>query len=205
MIDVLALLLRLAPRAHPVYREAFAAGYDPLRAAGMIERPRRLAHFLAQTSHESGGWTVLEENLSYTAPRLVAVWPSRFTLASAQHYARQPERLANKVYGGRMGNVDPGDGWKYRGRGPLQITGKTNYKRVGPLVCLDLELHPEDAIHPRYILPVALAIWRVLGCDGPADADDIVAVTKRVNGGTHGLADRKAWLAKVRTAIKTQP
>lgn len=204
--DALALLLQLAPKAHPVYREAFAAGWEPLRAAGMIERPRRLRHFLAQCSHESAGWTRVEENLQYTsAERIKAVWPSRFrTIDAAQPYVRQPEDLANKVYGGRMGNTAPGDGWRYRGRGPIMTTGHDNYRRVGRLVCLDLELHPEDAIHPTHVLPVAIAIWRMLGCDAPADADDLLGVTKRINGGTHGLADRRRWLAKVTAALAAQ-
>src|SRR6266545_770391 len=109
-VDTAALLQQLAPNARESYREAFAR-LDVLAASGLLDRPLRLAHFLAQVCHETGGLTILVENLNYRAERLVAVWPLRFpTVASAVPYSGNPPALANRVYGGRMGNVNPGDG-----------------------------------------------------------------------------------------------
>jgi putative chitinase len=196
-----ARLQELAPRARDAYREAFARE-DLLDAAGLCERPQRLAHFLAQVCHETGGLTILVENLNYGAQRLLQVWPSRFkTLAAAALYAHTPRALANKVYGGRMGNVEPDDGWKYIGRGLLQITGRDHYRQVGVALGIPLEAQPSLAISPDHSLAIALETWRASGCDGAADADDIVGVTRRINGGLIGLPDRRAWLAKVRAVL----
>jgi putative chitinase len=148
--------------------------------------------------HESGGLTIVQENLNYSASRLMAVWPSRFpTLASAQPYAGNPQKLANKVYGGRMGNTGPNDGWTYRGRGFIQITGKDGYASVGALAGLDLVGHPELAADPAKAGAVVAAFssWKKLNV--PADAGDFVAHTRKINGGTIGLDDRKVWLNKV--------
>src|SRR5688572_5216436 len=102
-------------------------------ARGGIDTPLRRAHFLAQVAHESGGFKRLVENLNYSADALVRTWPSRFDAATAKQYARQPERIANKVYAGRLGNGDEtsGDGWRYRGRGYIQLTGQVNYADYG--------------------------------------------------------------------------
>jgi putative chitinase len=194
-------LERLAPHARDAYREAFARA-DVLAGSGMLEHGRRLAHFLAQVCHETGGLTVLVENLHYRAERLLQVWPSRFpTLDAALPFEGNPRALANKVYGGRMGNVDPDDGWKYIGRGLLQITGRDHYARVGKALGIDLVGQPQLAISPDYALRIALETWRASGCDAPADADDIEQVTRKINGGRIGLADRKAWLVKTKTVL----
>lgn len=107
-----------------------------------------LAYALATAHHETGGRFVpIEENMSYSAKRMTEVWPSRFPdLESAMAYARNPEALANRVYGGRLGNDQPGDGWRYRGRGLVQITGRANYAKVGRLIGVDLEAFPETAL-----------------------------------------------------------
>jgi putative chitinase len=190
-------LLALAPRASLVYLHAFAG--DLLEVTPLSTRPLRLAHFLAQVCHETGGLRVLVENLNYSAKRLTEVWPSRFpTLAAAAAFAHDPRALANKVYGGRMGNVEPDDGWKYRGRGLLQITGRDHYARNGRELGIPLEEQPDLAITPEHALAVALETWRASGCDEPADHDDIVGVTRRINGGLIGLSDRRAWLAKTK-------
>lgn len=195
------LLDRIAPRAHPTYREAFAR-VDHLEAAGMLERPRRLAHFLAQCCHETGGLRVLSETLRYTADRLMAVWPTRFrTRERALMFAGRPEALANEVYGGRMGNVEPGDGWRFRGRGLLQITGRENYTRVGQAIGVDLVAHPDLAASADYALPVALEIWRAAGCHVAADADDLVRVTRAINGGVIGIEDRRGWLMRIKAVL----
>ncbi len=146
--------------------------------------------FIGQVCHESAMLTRVEENLNYTnAARICAVWPKRFpTEQDAQPYVRNPVKLANKVYGGRMGNVEPGDGWDFRGRGLLQVTGRDNYRAVGKVLGMPLELQPDLLAHPEWALRSALAWWE--GNIPDAIMGDIVKVTKRVNGGTHGLEHR---------------
>lgn len=146
--------------------------------------------FLGQVLHESAGLTRFTENLNYSAERLCQVWPERFpTLADARPYAKNPEALANRVYGGRMGNTEPGDGWRYRGRGPIQLTGKSNYAAVGELIGQDLVVLPELMEQPRYSLEATIAWWE----DRIPDhmIGDPQKVTKRVNGGLIGLNDRE--------------
>jgi putative chitinase len=131
---------------------------------------------------------------------MTQVWPGRFpTIASAQPYARNPRALANKTYGGRMGNR-PGtdDGYNYRGRGLIQITGRDGYRQVGRIAGLPLEENPELASSGEFLLEVAGAFWQWKGLNPKADVDSVVAVTRLINGGTNGLADRKEWLAKAR-------
>ena len=145
--------------------------------------------FLGQVLHESAGLTQLRENLDYSAKRMTQVWPSRFpTIESARPYANNPEALANFVYGGRMGNTQPGDGWKFAGRGPIQLTGRANYEFVGDLVGQDLVIMPELMEQPRYALEATIAWWE----DRIPDSmlGDPARVTKRVNGGLIGLSDR---------------
>lgn len=194
-------LAQLAPNARDAYREAFARA-DLLAGSGLLASGLRLAHFLAQVCHETGGLTILVENLNYRAERLMQVWPSRFpTLESAQPFAGNPRALANQVYGGRLGNVDPDDGARYIGRGLLQITGRANYARVGLALDIDLLEQPSLAFTPDYALLVALEIWRSAGCDAPAEADDVEQVTRRINGGRIGIADRKVWLTQAKAVI----
>lgn len=145
--------------------------------------------FLGQVLHESAGLTQLRENLDYSASRLMQVWPSRFpTLDCALLYARNPEALANFVYAGRMGNCEPGDGWRFAGRGPIQLTGRDNYEFVGDLIGQDLVDLPELMEQPRYALEATIAWWE----DRIPDSmlGDPLKVTKRVNGGILGLNDR---------------
>jgi putative chitinase len=131
----------------------------------------------------------LEEGLNYSAERLMAVWPTRFpTLESAKPYARNGAVLANKVYGGRMGNVEPGDGFKFRGRGLLQVTGRDNYRAVGKILGIDLEKSPDLLSQPEMALRASIAWWE--GNIPDELMGDIKKVTKRVNGGTVGLAHR---------------
>ena len=151
---------------------------------------RSLAHFLAQVLHESGMLTHLEENLNYSADRLVVVWPRRFPNADrARPYARNPEGLANYVYAGRMGNSAPGDGWRYRGRGLIQITGRSNYELVQELTGLQTLDDPDLLCEPGPALLSAVAWW---GENVPdAESLSVEQVTRRVNGGLNGLADRQ--------------
>jgi putative chitinase len=162
-----------------------------IRAGTFSAGDADLRNFVGQIVHESQGLTRMVENLNYSALRLTQVWPSRFkTLASASLYAHAPERLANAVYGGRMGNTEPGDGWRFRGRSPLQITGRANYVAVGTLIGQDLTALPELLEQPHFALEACIAWWE----DRIPDTllGDPERVTRRVNGGIIGLADRIA-------------
>lgn len=173
---------------------------------GISNTANRLQFFLARIGHESGGLTVVEENLNYSAQRLTQVWPSRFpTLDSAQPFANNPQALANKVYANRMGNgaPDSGDGWDYRGRGYIQITGRDGYRSVGGVIGIDLVNNPGLAATPADALRVACGFWKWKNINAACDTGDFVQVTRLINGGTVGLADRQAWLEKVRTVLKS--
>lgn len=185
------------PRAHPNYVAAFRDGEADLSAAGVTTR-LRLAHFLAQCFHETGGLTILVESMSYSAARMCQVWPRRFpTLTSAYPYAHNPRALAEKTYGGRMGNgpEGSGDGWRYIGRGLVQCTGRESYEAFGRQLGIALADQPELAIDPRWTLRIALAEWTEKRCNEAADRNDLVTISKRINGGTVGLADRREEFA----------
>lgn len=168
-----------------------------------IDTPAELASFLAQVGHETAGMTRFEESLSYGSARMMAVWPRRFPdISSTLAYAHRPEELAERVYGGRMGNVAPGDGWRYRGRGPM-VTGRRNYGRAGELVGLDLIEHPEWLLDPVTGVQVACAGWRALGLDWSDDDADARAETRRINGGEIGLMERQALLDRLRAVLGT--
>jgi putative chitinase len=161
-----------------------------------INTPLRLAHFLAQTGHESGGFKLTNENLNYSADGLKKIFPKYFTQAGlAESYARQPEKIASRVYGGRMGNGDEStkEGYKFRGRGYIQLTGKSNYSEFDKFVNEDILANP-DLVATQYPLLSAAWFFHKNGLNTIADkgADDatVTAVTKRVNGGTIGLPDR---------------
>jgi putative chitinase len=173
----------------------------------LINSPLRIAHFMAQISHESDGGRITAENLNYThAEAIVGAWPRRFTLASAVPYLRNPRKLASEVYNGRMGNR-PGtdDGFTYRGRGLLQITGRQSYEEMGEHTGLDLVNNPDLAFAPANALLIAATEFKNLGCLPYCDRDDVLGVTKHVNGGTNGLSSRRAWLAKWKTALAAVP
>lgn len=161
-----------------------------------ITTPLRLAHFLAQCGHESGGFRATQENLNYSAKGLMGIFKKYFpTQALADAYARKPEKIANRVYASRMGNgpESTGDGFKFRGRGYIQLTGKENYTRFNATVPEDAVANP-DLVAGKYALASAAfffnsnKLWAI--CDRGADQATVTAVTKRVNGGTIGLADR---------------
>jgi putative chitinase len=161
-----------------------------------INTPLRLAHFLAQCGHESGGFKHTNENLNYSADGLKKIFPKYFAQAGlAESYARQPEKIASRVYGGRMGNGDEStkEGFKFRGRGYIQLTGKSNYSEFDKFVNEDILANP-DLVATQYPLLSAAWFFHKNGLNTIADkgADDatVTAVTKRVNGGTIGLPDR---------------
>lgn len=161
-----------------------------------VNTPLRLAHFLAQCGHESGGFKFVNENLNYGAKGLMTTFKKYFpTEALAKAYERQPEKIASKVYASRMGNGDEAskEGWKFRGRGYIQLTGKDNYKAFDATVEDDILANP-DLVATKYPLLSAAWFWSKNGLNtisdkGATDAD-VTAITKRVNGGTIGLADR---------------
>jgi putative chitinase len=190
------MFARRWPRAPHGLIDAIVAAAPVVLDRYKINTPRRLAHFMAQVSHECGGGTITEENLRYSAVRMTQVWPSRFrTISAAQPYAYNPKALATKVYNGRMGNrVGTDDGWIYRGRGLIQITGRDGYVQVGKVSGLDLVSNPAMANEPKSALEVAAAFWTWKKLNSVADTDSLTAVTRIVNGGTTGLADRQVWL-----------
>lgn len=161
-----------------------------------IDTPTRQSAFLGQIAHESVELTRLEENLNYSVARMMQVWPSKFpTSQSAIPYAYKPEKLANYVYANRIGNGDEasGDGWMYRGRGPIQITGRENYRKFGLYIDKPLEQFPELALLPEHGAAVACAFWQHNGLNELADKGDHAAITRKVNGGQHGLEQRIAY------------
>ncbi len=169
-----------------------------------IDTTKRQAAFIGQCMHESGGFKLLQENLNYSAKALMATWPSRFpTEEIANEYARQPEKIANKVYGGRMGNdvESSGEGWKYRGRGIKQLTGKENYERCGSSLGVDLVSDPDLLLDPKYAALSAGLFWNKHNLNDLADKGDIETMTKRINGGLLGLDARKAAIKKAESVL----
>jgi putative chitinase len=195
----------LFPAAPRVHVDRFADLHEALFAAfGLMLSLFRLHFFLAQIGHESRGLSGGTEALGYTAKRLMQVWPRRFpNEATALPFAGRPEALANHVYAGRNGNGAPesGDGYRYRGRGYMQLTGRSGYRAVGALCGLPLEDNPDLAAHPDHALHVALGFWQWKGANAPCDTGDFRAVTKLVNGGINGWDDRLTWLEKVRRVV----
>ena len=168
--------------------------FEDLKKFG-IDTPLRLAHFLAQCSHESGGFKTLTENLNYSAEGLKKTFPKYFPADTSLAYARQPEKIANKVYANRMGNGGEasGDGWKYRGRGCIQLTGKENYKKFSDACGEDCVINP-DLVSGKYFLQSAAWFWQNRGLNtfadiGSSDAQ-VLVITRKINGGTNGLPDR---------------
>ena len=172
---------------------ALVSSLETLAEKYEINSPLRLAHFLAQTAHESGGFRVIEENLNYSADGLSKIFPKYFKDRDPNEYARNPEKIANVVYASRMGNgdTDSGDGYKFRGRGLIQLTGRSNYTSMAGDLGVDLEQVVEYLGTPDGAVESAAWFWNKNGLNKLADADDVVAVTKRVNGGTIGLEDRQ--------------
>jgi putative chitinase len=182
---------------------AFGPGTLKAAAAYYKLSPNRAAHFFAQTAHETGGFKAFSENLSYGAKGLRGIFGKYFpTDAMAKAYERQPQKIANRVYGGRMGNgvEASGDGWKYRGRGALQLTGKANYQAFSDYINRPDVMTNPDLVASELCFESALwffdknRLWGI--CDQGINDAAILALTKRINGGTHGLDDRMAKTKK---------
>ncbi|MBL8397700.1 MAG: glycoside hydrolase family 19 protein [Candidatus Accumulibacter sp.] len=198
-------LAHLAPNARSSYREAFRNGQPLLDECQISANPLRVAHFMAQILHESGGLAIQFENLNYSAARLPKVWPSRFQPKGPLNpaaYANNPRKLANEVYGGRMGNTGADDGFTYRGRGLLQLTGKDSYRQATTILrqshpeAPDFVAFPDEVIGTAWCLAIAAAEWLAKGCNTLADQDDLRKVTRAINGGQIGLAERGDWLLR---------
>jgi len=170
--------------------------------------PERAAHFFAQTGHETGDFKVYSENLNYSAQGLQGIFGKYFPGNLEESYARQPEKIANRVYASRMGNGDEksGDGWKFRGRGAIQLTGKDNYSQFAKHIGKPEIMTNPDLVATEYSFESALfffeknKLWSI--CDQGVNEAAILALTKRVNGGTHGLDDRKAKTLKFYGYVK---
>ena len=191
----------------PGLRDGIAASAPAVFAKYGINSPLLVAHVMAQISHECGAGHDVVENLNYSAQRMTQVWPSRFpTVASAEPYAHNPQALGNKVYNGRMRNlVGSNDGWNFRGRGGSQTTGREGYERVKAQTGLDVVNNPDILIDPKFFLECAVSDFINCGCLPFAQKDDIFNVTKRLNGGTIGLNERKVWLGKWKKALGNGP
>ena len=205
-------LLQILPNAGQV-----AGVFVPVLNTAMLRYQivgaNRIAAFIAQVGHESGHLARLVENLNYSADGLANTWPSRYGEPDGKGgfvkvqvagkvrnkpnplaliAARKPEHIANIVYGNRVGNTAPGEGWKYRGRGLIQITGKNNYPACGEALGLDLIAHPELLEKPQHACMSAAWFWATNGLNTLADASKFDAITQRINGGQNGAADRQA-------------
>lgn len=191
----LDLLKQICPKTKST---VLAKYVEPLNLVGehygLFENPKRMAAFLAQIAHESGGFNFTKENLNYSAQALMKTWPKRFpTTAVANQYARNQEKIANKVYANRMGNgaESSGDGFKYRGRGLIQLTGKDNYRKFANAIDKTIEETVLYLETPEGAVSSAGWFWDVNKLNIYADKNDFVGLTRRINGGTNGLADRK--------------
>ena len=187
-----------------------AFGPGTMKAAMTLLKltPIRAAHFFAQTAHETGGFKAFSENLNYSAQGLQGIFGKYFPGTLEESYARNPEKIANRVYADRMGNgaEASGDGWKYRGRGALQLTGKANYKAFSEYLGKPEIMDTPDLVATTYAFDSAMfffdknKLWSI--CDKGVNDASILELTKRINGGTHGLEDRKEKTYKYYALIK---
>ena len=201
-------LKSLQERAGVAADGAFGPGTMKAGMALLKLTPVRAAHFFAQTSHETGGFKAFSENLNYSASGLQGIFGKYFPGTLEESYARNPEKIANRVYASRMGNGDEasGDGWKYRGRGALQLTGKANYEAFAKYLGTNEVVTNPDLVATKYAFESAMfffernKLWEI--CDKGVNDAAILALTKRINGGTHGLDDRMAKTKKYWEYVK---
>ena len=188
-------LKSLQERAGVAADGAFGPGTIKAGMALLKLTPVRAAHFFAQTSHETGGFKAFSENLNYSAQGLQGIFGKYFPGTLEESYARQPEKIANRVYASRMGNGNEasGDGWKFRGRGALQLTGKANYEAFAKYLGTNEVMENPDLVATKYSFDSAMfffeknKLWTI--CDKGINDAAILELTKRINGGTHGLED----------------
>ncbi len=208
-----AMLKTLWPRAPQATRDAIIRAISETFRKFDLTTDLRVAHFMAQISHECGGGTIVRENMNYSAERLMQIFgvgrhSAKVTEIEARRLAKQPKEIAERVYGlgnskkaRELGNTRPGDGWRFRGNGMLQLTGGGNHKRIGDLIGVNLYDNPEQLENPIISFQVAAAEFKALNCISAADSDNVGLVTRRVNGGSNGLGDRQVWLRKWKSAL----
>jgi len=191
---------KLAPRCKDTFAAAMEKHLPAILEKYQINTSLRFSHFIAQAGHECGGFTIFEENLNYKAESLSKVFPKYFKDVDPNAYARQPEKIANRVYGSRMGNGNEasGEGYKFRGRGAIQLTGKNNYAAFAKDNNITIDETIEYLKTEQGAIESAAWFWGKNGINALADKDDVVAVTKRINGGTIGLEDRKKHLVEAK-------
>lgn len=198
-------LQSIMPQAYPDKIDRYQPALNHQMEKYDINSPLRIAHFIAQIAHESSSFRFSSENLNYSASALRSIFSKYFpTDELAEAYARQPEKIANRVYADRMGNGNEasGDGWRYRGRGLIQLTGTDNYTDCGKGIGLDLINDPDQLADDAEAAVASSGwFWNMRGLNKYADDDDILTITKRINGGTFGLEERKEFLAKAKKVL----
>ena len=207
-VNPLRALKQMAPHARENYLDAISQSVKLFDEHG-ITTPQRMAHFLAQAMQETGAFTVLRENMNYSAPRLSEIFgvgkhSARVTKAEAATLAHNPEAIAERVYGlgnpkkaNELGNTIPGDGFLYRGNGILQTTGRGNHRRMGEACGVDFEGNPNLVTAPEHALKPALQEWTEGNLNALADKNNIRAITLRINGGLNGFPERQAFFKKL--------
>lgn len=217
-MNTIDIVRSVAPRANSNYIEAIRQG-DALFSQHNITTPLRMAHFLAQALHETGAFTILRENMNYSAQRMLEIFgvnrhSAAITDAEAAQLAGHPEAIAERVYGlgnprkaNDLGNTQPGDGFRYRGNGVLQTTGRGNHKRLGATCGVDFENNPDLVTTPEHALKPAIFEWTENDLNSFADKNDIRTITLRINGGFNGFNERIAWFNKLWPLLQndTQP
>lgn len=208
-----AIVKQLWPRAPMAKVDAIVRTAPAVFTEFDITEPLVVAHLMAQISHENGAGTIIRENMNYSAERMMEIFgvgrhSAKVTEAEAQRLAHKPKEIAERVYGlgnpkkaQELGNTRPGDGYRFRGNGDLQLTGGDSHRRIGDLIGVDLYGKPEQLENPAISFRCAVAEFVKLNCVKPAMDDNIELVTKRVNGGYNGLAERKVWLRKWKAAL----
>lgn len=208
LTKTLAAVKKVAPQARENYLQAIREG-GPLFEKHGITTPQRMSHFLAQAMTETGGFKVLRESMSYSVPRMMEIFgvghhSAKITLAEAPGLAKNERALSERVYGlgnpkkaKELGNTTAEDGFRYRGNGVLQTTGRGAHKRMGEAFGLDFENNPDLVTTPEHALKPALKEWSDNNLNNFADQNDIRTITKRINGGLNGFADRKKFFAKL--------
>ena len=203
-------LLSLAPGARPEYLQTFENADQVFAKYNINDTALRVAHFLAQVLHETGGFKIMFESLNYTPQALISLFSrTRISVDDANKYGRTDDHpadermIGNTIYGGpwglkNLGNTAPDDGYNFRGTGLLQMTGRGSRTTIGTNLGVDLVNNPANGADPQYLLAIACEEWNEKGCNPYADKDDILTITKKINGGTNGLDSRKAWLVKTK-------
>lgn len=208
-----SMLRTLWPRAPKAKVDAIVATAPAVFAKYGLTKPLHVAHLMAQIGHENGAGTIVRENMNYSAPRLFEIFgvghhSAKITREEADQLAHHPQEISERVYGlgnpkkaKELGNTRPGDGFRFRGNGDLQLTGGDSHKHIGDLIGIDLYDNPEQLQDPAISFRCAVAEFVALKCLSAADADNVDLVTVRVNGGRNGLAERKVWLRKWKAAL----